>query len=533
MKRTPVGRAFFGLLFAAAVIGPACATSGGSNFGGTADASGSSDALRTVTPDGGGHPLGSDATLGNPDTGHTTGPGMPHGCDVSCMAAGGTCANLSCTLNQNTGSLTPAQEQQLQAGGTADPAFTWLYPYDGTVFPRGLIPPTLQFGGTAPDALLVHITYSSMDYTGYFAGSSPGRVQLPALTWTAITYGAAATDTVVVSVTKLSGGQVSGPITESWSVAQGSMRGQIYYETYGSSIIGGVGGVGIMSIAPGATAPTPIAKGCGNVCHAASADGSTLVSSTGLIGVNSISYNLKTSPPSTLFKDSKQVLTYGGLYPDGTFAMSATNYRTWLGAESHLYNTSTGVQIAAPGWDGTFTLGGTTAFSPDGKLFAFNRNDLDQGMGHHLAIADFAVATDTFSNPAIILTDMAHTLAWPAFTPDDGSIVYHAGIGGVVDGGRAPATRPTTARPATSTASTSPRRPRSAWTRSTATARAARATCPTTTPTSASPRPSCPRPSAATSGSSSRATAPTETPSRRRTTATRTASSGSRRSTST
>ncbi len=40
--------------------------------------------------------------------------------------------------------------------------------------------------------------------------------------------------------------------------------------------------------------------------------------------------------------------------------------------------------------------------------------------------------------------------------------------------GRAPATRPTTARPATSTASTSPRRPRSAWTRSTATARAAR-----------------------------------------------------------
>src|SRR5208283_5652057 len=108
---------------------------------------------------------------------------------------------------------------------------------------------------------------------------------------------AAATDTVVVSVTKLSGGQVSGPITESWSVAQGSMRGQIYYETYGSSLIGGLGGVGIMSIAPGATAPTPIAKGCGNVCHAASADGSTLVSSTGPIGVNSISYDLKTSPP--------------------------------------------------------------------------------------------------------------------------------------------------------------------------------------------------------------------------------------------
>jgi len=424
-----------GVLLVAAVVGAACGSNNGSQFGTPVDAGVDHSTGKTDAP----NPLaGDDATLGNMEAGSInteSGAGVPHGCDISCMTAGGTCANNACTLRENPGGLTATQEQELQAGGTADAAFKWLYPYDKTVFPRGLIAPTMQFAGTAPDAVLVHITYSSMSYIGYFAASSPARVQLPDLTWKAITQGAAATDTVTVAVTKMSGGQVTGPITESWSVAQGNMRGQIYYETYGSAILGGALSVGLMKIAPGATTPTPIASGCGNVCHAASADGSTLVSATGGFGLNSISYDLKATPPSTIYMSSKPNFVYGGIYPDGSFAMSATHYRTWLGAESHLYDTKTGAQIAAPGWDGKFTYGGTTAFSPDGKLFAFNRNDLDDGEGHNLAVADIAVGTKTFTNAATITTDLTHTLAWPAFTPDDGSVVYHAGIGGPVDGG--------------------------------------------------------------------------------------------------
>jgi hypothetical protein len=430
--------AIAGVMLASAVIGSACASSGSAfpMVGGDAGV----DA--THPAEGGTKMLGQDASLTNPDGAHDTGPGAPHGCDVSCMAAGGTCANNACTLRENPGSLTAAQEQALQAGGSADPSFKWLYPYDQTVFPRGLIPPTLQFAGTAPDGFLVHITYSSMNYTGYFAGSNPARLQLSAATWTAITQGAAASDTVVVAVTKLTGTQASGPTSESWSVAQGNMRGQIYYETYGSAILGGPASVGIMSIAPGATKPTMIASGCGNVCHTASADGSTLVSATSGFGLSSISYDLKTTPASTLFTyttPQQQSFVYAGLFPDGSFAMSATDYRTWLplgtGADSHLYDTKTGAQIAAPGWDGKFTRAGTNSFSPDGQHFAFNRNDLDDGAGHTLAVADFSVANKTFSNAVNLTTDVAHTLAWPAFTPDSASVVYHAGIGGPVDGG--------------------------------------------------------------------------------------------------
>ncbi len=433
MKRTSV---LAGLLLATTAIVASCGSSGGSGFGPTLDAGGD----RTV-PKGDSGPIPQkDSGPLNPDAPPVeAGPGMPHGCDVSCTDAGGTCANNACTLRENPGALTAAQQQALQGGGTADAAFKWLYPYDGTVFPRGLLAPKLQFGGTAPDAILVHISYSSMDYIGYFAGANPARLQLPDLTWKAITYGAAATDSVVVAVTKISGGQVSGPITESWTIAQGSMRGQIYYETYGSALLGGPASVGIMKIAPGATAPTKVASGCGNVCHAASADGSTLVSATGGFGLNSISYDLKQSPPAVIYKDSKQSLVYGGIYPDGTFAMSATNYRTWLplgSSQSALYDTKTGASIPAPGWDGVYKLAGTSAFSPDGKLFAFNHNDLDQGAGHTLSMANFNNATKTFSGFVDMVTDPSLTLGWPAFTPDDASIVYHAALGGFADGGQ-------------------------------------------------------------------------------------------------
>jgi hypothetical protein len=105
--------------------------------------------------------------------------------------------------------------------------------------------------------------------------------------------------------------------------------------------------------------------------------------------------------------------------------MSATHYRTWLGGPSQLFDTKTGAQIAAPGWDGVITNAGTCAFSPDGKHFAFNHEDT--GGGRTLAVMDFANATKTFSNLHDVASDPSLTLAWPAFTPDSKWIVYHAG----------------------------------------------------------------------------------------------------------
>ncbi len=394
----------------AAVVGASCsAGSGGQGTGGSgANASTSPSATGST-----------GAFMGSGGGGGAGGSGPTHSCDAaSCQAANGMCVNDVCTIVENPGNVDPTTKGLLDAGGSADASFKWLYPYDQTVFPRGLIPPTLQFGGGAPDAVKVHITFSTMDYTGYYGASNPGRVLMSDAVWKAIGLNAGPNDVVKVDVTKVSGGQAAGPATESWSIAQGSLRGTIYYETYGSALAS----VGIMRIDPGAKQPTVVKSGCGNVCHTASADGSTLVASTAF-PFGSASYDLKNNA-AVLNAQGNNAFTYGGIYPDGSFSISSTTYRTWIGNPSRVFDTHTGAQIPTPSWDNVVTNAGCPAFSPDGKWVAFNRED--QNGGHTLATIQYDAATKTFHDLANLTTESSYP-AWPAFTPDSKFVVYHAG----------------------------------------------------------------------------------------------------------
>ena len=410
----------------AGIVGFACGGTQTSGFG-KDGGGGGTDAPFMQGPDGM-IQLGPDAPMlggdgSTVDTGGSGGVG-PKVCDVSCTAAGGTCSMGTCTLNENPGKVSGGTQGSLVAGGTADSGFKWLYPYDKTIFPRGLIPPTMQLdGSTGADAVYVQIDFPGMKYRGFFGASSPVRVQLSDASWLAVTEAAQTLVDVKVSLTKISGGMVTGPVTETWNIAQGNLRGTIYYETYGSPLAGGPASVGIMRIDPGAKAPVVVKKGCGNVCHTASADGSTLVANVGFIG-GSASYDLK-SAAKTIDKATSREFTYCGLYPDGSICMSATDYRLWINAPSLLYDTKTGANIAASGWDGVITKAGTTAFSPNGKLIAFNHEDT--GGGHTLAMMNFDKATSTFSGLTDIATDPSNILAWPAFTPDEKTVAYHAG----------------------------------------------------------------------------------------------------------
>ena len=365
-------------------------------------------------------------------------------------------------LTENPGNDSAPTQGLLQAGATADggadPSFTWLYPYDATVFPHGLSAPTMQFAGTALDAAMVHVTFSGLDYTGFYGPSTPGRVQLSPTAWTAITGSAAGTDAVQVQVTKILGGVVSGPITETWTIAPGSLSGSLYYNSYNSTIANNSGAV--LKLHPGEAAPTVVIpsniNGECHVCHAVSADGTTMVAADELVTPPSDGgyaptdgvYDL-TKSATKLYDAPNRTWDFGALYPDGSRflrfgAVPWTNPSApWapdvrgLGNGSTdlptiLYTPQTGTPLAAPGLDGTNLNMMMPAFSPDGKEVAFTH--YDTGLGHTIAVMDFDQPTSTFSNLRDVATLPANLYAgWPTFTPDDQYLFFAAGTSNEYD----------------------------------------------------------------------------------------------------
>ena len=322
-------------------------------------------------------------------------------------------------LTDNAGNVPAATQAMLTAGGHADAQFRWLYPYDKTIFPRGLTAPVLQVDGTAPTALSVHVTSKNLDYQGYFAGSSPGRVTLNAATWRLITSASGPSDPVGVDVTKVDAAGVSGPITETWTIAPGTLTGTVYYNTYDSTL---AAGGAVMRVKPGA--PAQVLIGNCTTCHAVSADGSTLVANAD--DMNDQSYDLG-QDAGVKASVADGTWNFGAVYPDGSLVLQCRAARipgtTDVGV-SRLYDTRTGLAVAAPGFDGVVSSAMMPSFSPDGKKIAFS--DFDTGQGHSLSVMSFDVKSKTFSGLTDITStaDMSNWLGWPAFLPSSSAFLF-------------------------------------------------------------------------------------------------------------
>lgn len=338
--------------------------------------------------------------------------------------------------------LTADDEDALRSGGTSDPAFRWLYPYDKTVFPRGLSAPVLQLGGGAADAVRVTMSVGGFEWEGFFPGTNPLQVTLPQEVWEGVTLSADGTDSVTVGVTKMSGDQVTGPVTHGYRIAQGKLKGSIYYNTYNSTL---AGGGAILRVRAGHEAEV-VRGGCA-VCHSVSASGNRIV--TGLswsetetitgtgnpIQSGSLAIDANGDVTSVWTDPDGRKFSFGALTPDGEYVLSsavapANQIRGLSGLMlSKLWDTTTGAEIPAPSFTDQVKYAVTPQFSPDGKKLAFSwYRDGHAQNGKVLAVMSYdGTKTPPEFGPVEEVATSSKILGWPSFTPDGNALVYHEG----------------------------------------------------------------------------------------------------------
>ncbi|CAN5406820.1 hypothetical protein BH09MYX1_BH09MYX1_58770 [soil metagenome] len=339
---------------------------------------------------------------------------------TSGKATGSTLLTVILHLQENPGNVGAADQTKLKAGGSADPGFRFLYPYDQTVFPRGLAAPVVQLGGTAANAFYIHIKAKLIDYEGFYAGSDPARVTMSAATWKTISNSVQVNDPMSVEVTKLFNGAVTGPTKETWTIAPGSMRGTVYYW---SNNLGR-----ILRLKPGATAPDDFLAAAGvtgcSTCHVVSADGSTLV-----VGgdVATSTFDLKTN--TTTLSNMGRAWAMPALSPDGKYLVqNASPLPSPPGGSDGLWLTANAQRVAASGLDGLFF--GMPAFSPDGSILAYRGEGSGLTPGS-LRAFDFDPKTAKATNDRELVppgsTASLATISFPTATPDGKWIVYGRG----------------------------------------------------------------------------------------------------------
>lgn len=333
------------------------------------------------------------------------------------------------------GAPDPAAIDRLLAGGTPG-SLRVLYPYDGTVFPRGLKAPLLMWDGAAQaDAVYVHIKAGSFEYKGCGVPSGPGQFQIPEDVWEAAgskTRGKA--DPFQVELSISSSGSVIGPVKTRWIIAQATIKGSIYYNSYSSlhAIASGVVGGIVLRIPPGGDAEPFVANEC-NGCHSVSANGARMVTQT--LGLGGRSLDISGAAPAQRSDPARA--GYAAMYPDGTRyvrpAISVEVARATLTAGLALLDvgaalvaTDSSELLASPGLPAGALM---PSFSADGKLLVFT--DADANGGSALGAVDFDGASNSASNPRVLFNDASGETrpGWPFVLPDNQAVIFVRGGG--------------------------------------------------------------------------------------------------------
>jgi hypothetical protein len=188
--------------------------------------------------------VGDDASLGpgsDSDGSFMPGQGSGDGGDAAPPIPVTTTLVDRCTTGAPSG-LSAAAVKSLMAGGSAG-SMRFLYPYAKTIFPRGLIAPTLMWDGASADYVYVHLKSNAFEYKGCLAPTATGQLLLPQDVWVAASsHAAGEADPFTLSLTTIASGTVTGPISEPLVIAPATLKGSIFYNSYTTKLSSGVGG---------------------------------------------------------------------------------------------------------------------------------------------------------------------------------------------------------------------------------------------------------------------------------------------------
>ena len=357
--------------------------------------------------------------------------------------------------DNNPAGLSAADVQKLKAGGGAPGQLRWLYPYDGTVFPRGMLAPDMMWEGPPADAVYVHIKSMIFEYWGCLKPSAPGRITLSQDAWErAGERSAGKADFYTIELSVLSQGAVTGPASSKIQIAQAAIKGSIFYNTYRSNLLsggamapGGVpggipgfpgGGIpgggfaasnGIVVRIPAAGKAEVFGQTDCNGCHSVSADGSLLLAQSVLNGA--YSYELVSGAAAPTPRMAGASATWAALYPDGSAFLTMSTvidvarsgiFGGLAGAgDATLFDAMTGQAIKSTGVPPGALM---PFFSPDGTYLVFNDHAIDQA--HGIALTRYDTTTHTASEYAVIYEEAPGPMrpAWPFVLPDNHGVVF-------------------------------------------------------------------------------------------------------------
>ncbi|MFO0594629.1 MAG: hypothetical protein U0228_04980 [Myxococcaceae bacterium] len=316
---------------------------------------------------------------------------------------------------------------------------TWLYPYDRTVWPKDLLPPLLMWQPMhSYDAVRISLSCPNFHFVGTFAKTATPFLHhpIPRAAWQQVSALCAGED-VTAQLVFAAQGQAWGPLTETWHVANGSLKGVVYYNSYGTKLAknysGALGpdptfGGATLAIRGTSTDPVLVAGGNGTeaqcrVCHVVSADGSTLLTQQGTNYAGTSAYALRNGNAETPMSPGDGRYAWGGISPDGTLLFSnVSTLAGSAGGSSALFRVPSGAAVSSTGLPSG--LGAATpSFSADGKLVAFNVFAGPGADQRSLATLKFTLPA-TFSDYTPVFTPPAGTAVFPSFLPTGAGVVF-------------------------------------------------------------------------------------------------------------